>query len=63
MNLAPQNLQQVALISNHLSYKPRNDLYIYKSTELELTFTEILNPKKINVIVGSIYRHPPYGLE
>ena len=39
-------------ISNHLSYKPRNDLCIYKSTELESTFVEILNPKKINVIVS-----------
>ena len=44
-------------ISNNLSYKPRNDLCIYKSTELESTFIEILNPKKINVIVGCIYRH------
>ena len=32
-------------ISNNLSYKPRNDLCIYKSTELEPTFIEILNPK------------------
>ena len=44
--------------SNHLSYKPRNDLRIYKSTKSELTFTETLNPKKTNdVIVGCIYRH------
>ena len=58
-NRAPQNLQQVALlyISNNLSYKPRNDFCIYKSTESESTFIEILNPKKINVIVGCIYRH------
>ena len=44
-------------ISNHLSYKPRNDLCIYKSTELQSTFIEILNTKKTNVIVGCIYRH------
>ena len=43
--------------SNHLSYKPRNDLCIYKSTELESTFIEILNPKNTNVIVDCIYRH------
>ena len=49
-------------ISNHLSYKPRNDLCIYKSTELESTFIEILNPKKINVIVSCIYRHPHMDL-
>ena len=44
-------------ISNHLSEKPRNDLFIYKSTELESTFTEILYPVKTDVILGSIYRH------
>ena len=33
-------------ISNHVSYTPRNDLCIYKSTELESTFFEILNPAK-----------------
>ena len=49
-------------ISNHLSYKPTNDLCIYKSTELESTFIEILNPKKTNVIVACIYRHPDMDL-
>ena len=49
-------------ISNNLSYKPRNDLCIYKSAELESTFIEILNPKKTNVIVGCIYRHPQMDL-
>ena len=48
--------------SNNLSYKPRNDLCIYKSTELESTFIEILSPKKTNVIVGCIYRHPHMDL-
>ena len=50
-------------ISNHLSYKPRNDLCIYKSTELESTFIEIFNPKKTNVIVGCIYcdRHMSFS--
>ena len=45
-------------ISNHLSYKPRSGLSIYKSTELESILIEILNSKKTNVIVGCIYRHP-----
>ena len=49
-------------ISNNLSYKPRNDLCIYKSTELESTFNEILSPKKTNMIVGCIYRHPQMDL-
>ena len=43
-------------IANHLSYKCRNDLNIYKN-ELESTFTEIVNRKKSNIIVGVIYRH------
>ena len=49
-------------ISNNLSYKPRNDLCIHKSKELESTFIEILSPKKTNVIVGCIYRHPDMQL-
>ena len=49
-------------ISNNLSYKPRNNLCIYKSTELESTFIEILSPKKTNVIVGCICRHPHMDL-
>ena len=34
-------------IANHLSYKPRLDLNIYKSIKLESTFIEILNPQKV----------------
>ena len=49
-------------IINHVSYDPRNDLCIDKSAELELTFIEILNPKKTNVIVGCIYLHPHMDL-
>ena len=49
-------------VSNRLSYKPRNDLYIHKSTELESTFIEILNLKKTNVVVGCIYDHPHMDL-
>ena len=49
-------------IANHLSYKCRNDLNIYKKNELESTFIETVNPKKSNIIVGDIYRHPSMGL-
>ena len=45
-------------IRNHLSYKPRNDLSIYKPTELESSFIEISNPKRSNITFGCIYRHP-----
>ena len=50
-------------IRNHLSYTPRNDLSIYKPTELELSFIEISNPKRSNIIIGSIYRQPNMALE
>ena len=49
-------------ISNNFSYKPRNNLCIYKSTKLESTFVEILSPNKTNVIVGCIYCHPHMDL-
>ena len=45
-------------IASHLSYKTRSDLNIYEKFELESTFVEIINRKKSNIIVGTIYRHP-----
>ena len=45
-------------IRNQLSYKTRNNLKIYISFELESTFIEICNPKKTNIIIGCIYKHP-----
>ena len=48
--------------ANHLSYKCRNNLNIYKKNELQSTFTEIVNPKKLSIIVGVIYRHPSIDL-
>ena len=48
--------------ANHPSYKRLNDLYIYKENELESTFIEIINPKKSNIIVEVIYRHPSMDL-
>ena len=49
-------------IANHLSYKCRNDLIIYKKNELESTLIKTVNPKKSNIIVGVIYRHPSMDL-
>ena len=49
-------------IANHLSYKCRNDLNIYKKNELESTCIEIFNPKKSNIIAGVIYRYPSMDL-
>ena len=34
-------------IANHLSYKSRLNLNLYKSNELKSTFIEILNSKKL----------------
>ena len=45
-------------IRDHSSYKTRNDLKIYKSFELESTFIEIFNPKKTNIIIECICKHP-----
>ena len=44
-------------VANHLSYKPRLGLNIYKNYELESIFIEILNPKKSNIIIGCVYKH------
>ena len=41
-----------------LNFKPRSDLEIYESKELESSFVEIINKKSSNDIVGVIYRHP-----
>ena len=41
-----------------MSYKTKNDLNITKSSELESTLIEICNPKKTNIIIGSIYKYP-----
>ena len=49
-------------VANRLSYKPRLDLNIYKSNELESTFTEILIAKKSNIIIGCAYKHPSMDL-
>ena len=45
-------------ISQHLSFKMRDDLKIYKAKELESVFVEIVNDKLSNDIIGLIYRHP-----
>ena len=45
-------------IANRLLYKICNDLKIYKKFELECIFIEIINPRKSNIIVGVVYKHP-----
>ena len=48
-------------IANHLSYKPCQDLNIYKKNKLESTFIEIMNLKTY-IVVGGIYKHPSIDL-
>ena len=52
-------------ISNRFSYLIRNDLNqcMYKSKSLESIFVEINFTKKVNIIVGSVYRHPGMSIE
>ena len=47
-------------VSKCLSYTPRNDLKqsFYLAHNLEAAFVEIIQPKKANMIVGTIYQHP-----
>ena len=45
-------------IRNDLSHKTRIDLKIYISFELESEFIEIYNPKKTNIIIECICKHP-----
>lgn len=45
-------------LSSKLNYKLRPDLKIYKTKELESLFVELLFPKRKNIIVGCVYKHP-----
>ena len=49
-------------IANHPSYKPCQDLKIYKKNESESTFIQIINLKKVNISIGSKYKHPSMDL-
>ena len=42
----------------HVSYKPHPDINIYKVNQLKSTFIEIINPKKSNIVIGCLYKHP-----
>ena len=45
-------------IHKNLSYKRRKDLNIYKPKAIESTFTEVINDKRLNTIIGCICKHP-----
>ena len=45
-------------INKRHSDKTRSDLAIYKPKKLESVYVEVVLPKKSNLIVGYIYKHP-----
>ena len=45
-------------VNQELNYKPREDLELYQSNDLESSFIEIIYQKESNDIIGVIYRHP-----
>ena len=45
------------------SYKIRKDLKLYKSHKIESVFIEVIMPKRTNIIVGCIYRHPDNNID
>ena len=45
-------------ISDKISYKPRNDVNIYCSKQLESVFIEVLISNKRNQLIGTVYKHP-----
>ena len=46
-----------------MKYKERKDLKVYKPKELEFIFTEIINKKDKNCIIGCIYKHPKMSVQ
>ena len=55
----------ILYVNKKLTCKPRNDLdaLLYKTGELESVFVEINNTKNMNIICGTIYRHPSMNLD
>ena len=49
-------------IKDNILFLSRPDLVMYKPFQLESNFVEIVNPKKTNIIIGCIYRHPNMDL-
>ena len=49
-------------INNQLVYKPKTDMNIYSSYELEPRVIEIINRKNTITVIDCIYRHPSMDL-
>lgn len=52
-------------ISDKLLYRPRKDLtqLLYKTKNLESIFIEVTQPKKTNIIIGTVYKHPMMSID
>ena len=50
-------------INRKNSYKIWKDLKLYKPHKTESVFVEIIIPKRTNIIVGCIYRHPTNNID
>ena len=50
-------------INRKHSYKIRKDLKLYKPHKIESVFVEVIMPKRTNIIVGCIYRHPDNNID
>ena len=45
-------------IASHMSYKPPLDLNIHKANQLQSTFAGVINPKRSNIAIGCLWKHP-----
>ena len=45
-------------IHKNLRYQLKKDLNIFKPKATESAFIEVINDKRLNTIIGCIYKHP-----
>lgn len=45
-------------IHKNLRYQLKKDLNIFKPKAIESAFIEVINDKRLNTIIGCIYKHP-----
>ena len=50
-------------INRKHSHKIRKDIKLYKPHKTESVFVEVIMPKRTNIIVGCIYRHPDNNID
>ena len=55
--ISEARITKIIYVANHLAYKPRTDLQIYKKRDSESTFIKIVTSEMSNMIIGCIYRH------